>query len=84
MATIFAPRRFASCARVQKCRLETIGLEPQMRMSRASSKRSGSMPKDPPRVSRNPSLPAEEQMVRSSSDAPRRWKKRLPMDFHCT
>ncbi len=71
MATTFAPRRFASCTRDQWCRFEMIGLEPQMRMSCASSTRSGSMPTLPPSVSLMPTLPADEHSVRSSSDAPR-------------
>ena len=61
-----------------------MGLEPQMRMSFASSNLSGSMPSEPPSVISIPALPAEEQMVRSSRDAPSRLKKRLPIECHCT
>src|SRR6266568_4785030 len=63
IAMSFAPRRLASCTRDHRCRLETIGFEPQMRISFASSKRSGSMPKEPPRVIFIPALPAGERMV---------------------
>ena len=84
IAMSFAPRRLASCTRDHRCRLETIGFEPQIRISFASSKRSGSMPKEPPRVIFIPALPAAEQMVRSRRDAPSRLKKRRPIECHCT
>ncbi len=84
IATSFAPRRFASWQRDHRCRLETIGFEPQMRMSLASSKRSGSMPTEPPSVSFMPTLPADEQSVRSSRLAPSRWKKRRSIDVYCS
>ena len=84
MAITFAPRRFASCTRDQRCRLETIGFAPHSTISFASSKRSGSMPTEPPSVAFRPNLPAVEQSVRSRSDAPSLWKKRRSMELYWT
>ena len=78
-----APRRFASCTRVHKCRLETTGLLPQMRISRLFSNCSTSVPIAAPIVATHPALPAVAQIVRSSSDAPRRWKKRRSIEPYC-
>jgi hypothetical protein len=64
--------------------LETIGFEPQRRMSLASSKRSGSMPTEPPSVTCMPALPADEHSVRSSRLAPSRWKNRRSIDAYCS
>ncbi len=75
-----APRRFASWHRVQKCRLATTGLDPQITISFASTTFSGSMPTDAPRVSAMPAVPADEQIVRSRSEAPSLWKKRRSID----
>ena len=50
MQISLAPWRRACCARLQKCTLEVIGLEPQMRMSLDCAKRSTSMPTAPPSV----------------------------------
>ena len=83
MATSFAPRRFASCARVQKWRLETIGLLPQIRIRRLRSNSSTSVPMAAPIVATQPALPAVAQIVRSSSDAPSRWKKRRSIEPYC-
>ena len=33
MAISFAPRRFASCARLHRCKLEAIALQPQKTIS---------------------------------------------------
>src|SRR2546429_3171626 len=49
-----------------------------------SSKRSGSMPAEPPRVALRPNLPAVEQSVRSRSDAPSLWKKRRSIELYWT
>ena len=43
-----------------------------------------SMPTEPPMLAFQPAAPVEEQMVRSSSEAPRRWKKRRSMPDDCT
>ena len=80
IAISFAPRRFASCARVQKCRFDVTGLLPQIRISLLSTYSSTSMPIDAPMTAAHPALPAAAQIVRSSSDAPRRWKKRRSID----
>ena len=80
MATSLAPRRFASCARVQKCRFEATELLPQITISRLSTTRSTSMPIAAPMTPTQPALPAVAQIVRSSSDAPSRWKKRRSIE----
>ena len=67
-----APRRFASCARAQKCTLEVIALQPQKMMSFASSATSTSMPMLGPSVIWWPADPAAAQIVRSSRLAPSR------------
>ena len=79
-----APRRLASCAWRQKCRLLAIGLLPQIRMSFDSVKNSIRMPSLPPSVCVRASAPAEAQMVRSSKEAPSWWKKRADMLSPCT
>ena len=81
MATRRAPRRRASCARVQKCRFEVIALQPQNRMSRLDAICSTSVPMAAPIVATQPAFPAVAQMVRSSSDAPSRWKKRRSIEL---
>ena len=83
MATSRAPRRRASCARVQKCRFEVIALHPQNRIRRLDTICSTSVPIDAPIVAVQPALPAVAQIVRSSSDAPSRWKKRRSIDEDC-
>ena len=73
-----APLRLACYAKVQKCRLEAIELLPQMRIS--GSRRSAPGACRLAAMGRfRASPPALAQMVRSSSEAPRRWKKRRPM-----
>jgi hypothetical protein len=62
---------------------DTTGFAPHSRISFASSKRSGSMPTEPPSVALMPALPAEEHSVRSRIEAPRRWKKRRSMELYC-
>jgi hypothetical protein len=57
---------------------------PQRMMRRASAKRSGSVPVFAPSVASNAAAPADAQMVRSRSDAPRRLKKRLSIDSDWT
>ena len=84
IATSRAPRRFASCARVQKCRFDAIGLLPQIRISLLFANCSKSMPIAAPIVAVQPALPADAQIVRSSSDAPSRWKKRRSIDPYCS
>ncbi len=84
MAMSLAPRRLASCARVQKCRLDVTGLLPQMTISLLCSNCSTSMPTDAPMTAAQPALPADAQIVRSSSDAPSRWKKRRSIDDDCS
>ena len=42
------------------------------------------MPTEPPSVALMPALPADEQIVRSSSDAPSLWKKRRSIDMYCS
>ena len=79
-----APRRFAACTRDQRCRFDTIGFAPHRMMSRASSKRSGSIPTEPPSVALRPNFPALEHSVRSRSEAPSLWKKRRSIDMYCT
>ena len=84
IATSFAPRRFASCARIQKCRFDAIALLPQITINRLLANCSTSMPTAAPIVAVQPALPADAQIVRSSSDAPRRWKKRRSIEPYCS
>jgi hypothetical protein len=63
--------------------LDVIGLLPQITISRLFSYCSTSMPTEPPMAAAQPALPADAQIVRSSSDAPRRWKKRRSIDAYC-
>ncbi|MNY83561.1 hypothetical protein D3C86_2264110 [compost metagenome] len=50
MAISLAPLRLASWARVQKCKLDAMGLPPQMMISLASWKCSRSVPVEAPTV----------------------------------
>jgi hypothetical protein len=84
MHTSRAPLRLAACARRQKWTLLVMALLPQMRISFDSAKNSTFMPILPPSVCVNPAPPALAQMVRSSSEAPRRWKNRAAMPSPCT
>ena len=84
MAISFAPRRLASCARIQKCRFDVTALLPQMTISLLSWNCSTSMPTDAPITAPQPALPAEAHIVRSSSEAPSRWKKRRSIDEPCS
>jgi hypothetical protein len=84
MAITLAPRRFASWARDHRCRFDTTGFAPHSRISLDSSKRSGSMPTEPPSVALRPNLPADEHRVRSNCDEPSLWKKRRSIELYCT
>ena len=84
MHTSLAPSRFAICASRQKCRLLVIELLPQMTISFDSAKNSTFMPTLAPSVCVRPSPPAEEQIVRSSNEAPSWWKNRAAMLSPCT
>src|SRR2546423_13555882 len=59
-----------------KCMLVTDVFDPQLMMYRLWRTASGSSIARVPRVMSQPAAPAVAQMVRSSSEAPRRWKKR--------
>jgi hypothetical protein len=84
MHTSLAPLRLATCASRQKCRLLAIELLPQITISLDSAKNSTFMPILPPSVCTRPSPPAAAQIVRSSSEAPSRLKKRAAMPSPCT
>ncbi len=60
-----------------------MGLLPQMRIRRLLRNCSTSMPMAAPMVAVQPALPAVAQIVRSSSDAPSRWKNRRSIDPYC-
>jgi hypothetical protein len=76
MVTILAPALRAWCMIVHRCMLVTLVLEPQLMRKRDCRAVSGSMTARVPSVISQPAAPAVAQMVRSSSDAPSRWKKR--------
>ncbi len=76
MATSFAPRRFASCTRAQRCRLETIGLLPQIRISRLCCElldvgaHRGADRRDPSRLAgRRTDRPVEQRRAEAMKEA---------------
>ena len=62
-----------------RCTLVASTFEPQAMISLEWRNCSGSVPYRKPSVAIKPAPPAAEQMVRSSRDAPSRWKKRRSM-----
>ena len=84
IAISLATARLAAWAKVQKCRLEAIEWLPQIRISLLSAKKRICMPTLAPYVAASASPPADAQIVRSSREAPRRWKKRAAMPSPCT
>ena len=76
MVTMRAPALRASCISVHRCMLVTLVFEPQLMMYLLWTTASGSMAARVPSVMSQPAAPAVAQMVRSSSEAPSRWKNR--------
>jgi hypothetical protein len=80
MQIVVAPFAFASRTNGQRWGLEVSVFVPHSRISFAAPIVSASVPMRVPYVTFSASLPALAQMVRSSSDAPMRWKKRRSID----
>src|SRR5262245_26536618 len=83
MVTMTAPCLRAWCISAHRCVLVTLVFEPQLMMYRARTMVSGSITARVPSVTAQPAAPAVAQMVRSSSDAPRRWKNRRSRLLPC-
>ena len=75
-----APFARASSTNGQRCGLAVSVFVPHSRIRSLSGMPSGSAPMFAPTVMRMPIVPAIEQIVRSSIDAPRRWKNRRSID----
>ena len=71
-----APRSRASRTNGQRCGFDVSVFVPHNSTRSLSGSPSGSAPMLAPSVMRNPTVPAIEQIVRSSIEAPSRWKKR--------
>ena len=79
-----APCLRAAIIRLQRWLLVCAVFDPQLMISLHRSVAIGSAPNRPrPIVYSYPWTPAEAQIVRSSSDAPNRWKKRRSRLLDC-
>ena len=80
MQMMGAPRARASRMNGHRCGLAVSVFVPHKSTKSLSGTPSLSAPTLAPTVMRMPMVPAIEQMVRSSFEAPSRWKKRWSMD----
>ena len=80
MQIVVAPFAFALRTNGQRCGFDVRVFVPQRRISFAWTMSSGSGAMRVPYVTLSASTPALAQIVRSSSDAPMRWKKRRSID----
>jgi hypothetical protein len=84
MPMMRAPFFRASSTNGHRCGFEVSVFVPQSRTRSLCGIPSPSAPVLAPTVIRMPTVPAIEQMVRSSFDAPSRWKNRRSIDDPCT
>ncbi len=84
MQMIVAPFSRARSTNGQRCGLDVRVFVPQSSTRSQSGIDSASAPMLAPTVMRMPAPPHDEQIVRSSFDAPSVWKKRRSIDSPCS